>query len=81
VDRHHIDTDPDPYLNLDPNFHVDTDPDPDPDPDWHQNDADPHADLPLSFAHFTIIYLYHQCHMCQAKFIFLAEKGNFLEKD
>jgi hypothetical protein len=46
VDLYNIVTIPDLYLDLDPNFHVDAYPDPDQDPDWHQNDADPHADLP-----------------------------------
>ncbi len=32
MDRHRVDSDPD------PNFHVDADPDPE--TDWHQNDAD-----------------------------------------
>jgi hypothetical protein len=42
VDPQRFDADPD------LNFHVD----PDPDPDWHQNDADPLADLTSSFTHF-----------------------------
>jgi hypothetical protein len=40
VDRHRLDTDPD------PDFKVDSDPD----PNGHQNDADPHAD-PSNFTH------------------------------
>ncbi len=39
MDRHRLDTDPDPK----PNFHSDAD------PDWHKNDADPHADPIPSF--------------------------------
>jgi hypothetical protein len=81
VDRHHIATDPDPYSDLDPNFHVNTDPDLDPDPDWHHNDVDPHADLPLRFTHFTIIYLYHQCQkMCQKKLYFWQKSELFSGK-
>ncbi len=37
MDRHRFDADPDP----DPTFHFDVDPD----SDWHQNNADPLADL------------------------------------
>jgi hypothetical protein len=52
VDRHRFDADPYP----DTTFHFDVDPD----PDWHQNNADPLADLAQSFTEvrkFSKIFL------------------------
>ncbi len=43
MDKHRFDADTDP----DHNFHCNAGPD----PDWHQNEADPHADLIQCFAH------------------------------
>ncbi len=49
VDQHRFNA----SLEPDPNFQVDADLDPD--PDWHQNDADPHADLTPSLTYVGIL--------------------------